>query len=175
MFDIGFSEMMVIAVVALLVLGPERLPRVARTIGHLLGRAQRYVNDVKSDINREMELSELKKVREEFETTARSVQDSVQTSARELEADWSRTTEPVSSPAAEPAEPPVAMLTGADAEASLLPQAEPTIHAPAAAPYRAVLSSTPVSAPPPSRPETGDQLLARLRAGDASAIAPDRG
>ena len=52
MFDIGFSELMVIGVVALLVIGPEKLPKVARTLGHLLGRAQRYVNDVKSDINR---------------------------------------------------------------------------------------------------------------------------
>ena len=59
MFDIGFSEMIVIAVIALIVLGPEKLPRVARTAGHLLGRMQRYVNDVKADINREMELDEL--------------------------------------------------------------------------------------------------------------------
>ena len=54
MFDIGFSEMMVIAVVALIVIGPERLPKVARTLGHLFGRMQRYVNDVKADICREM-------------------------------------------------------------------------------------------------------------------------
>ena len=52
---------MVIGIVALLVIGPEKLPKVARTLGHLLGRAQRYVNDVKSDINREMQLDELKK------------------------------------------------------------------------------------------------------------------
>ena len=61
MFDIGFSEMIVIAVIALIVLGPEKLPRVARTAGHLLGRMQRYVNDVKADINREIELDELRK------------------------------------------------------------------------------------------------------------------
>ena len=60
MFDIGFSELLVIALVALVVIGPERLPRVARTAGHLLGRLQRYVGDVKSDINREMQLDELK-------------------------------------------------------------------------------------------------------------------
>ena len=63
MFDIGFSELMVIALVALIVIGPERLPQVARTLGHLLGRLQRYVNDVKADIDREMELDELKKLR----------------------------------------------------------------------------------------------------------------
>ena len=60
MFDIGFSELMVIAVVALIVIGPERLPKVARTLGHLFGRMQRYVNDVKADISREMELDELR-------------------------------------------------------------------------------------------------------------------
>ena len=53
MFDVGLSEMMVIAVVALIVIGPERLPKVARTLGHLFGRMQRYVNDVKSDIRSE--------------------------------------------------------------------------------------------------------------------------
>jgi len=61
-FDVGFSELMVIAVVALIVIGPERLPRVARTAGHFLGRFQRYVAQVKSDIGREMELAELKKL-----------------------------------------------------------------------------------------------------------------
>jgi len=77
MFDIGFSELLVIAVVALLVVGPERLPRVARTAGHLFGRLQRYVNDVKSDIQRELELDELKKLRSQFEDAARSVEQSV--------------------------------------------------------------------------------------------------
>jgi len=77
MFDIGFYELLVIAVVALLVIGPERLPKVARTAGHLLGRLQRYVNDVKADIQREMELEELRKLRSQFEDAARSVQDSV--------------------------------------------------------------------------------------------------
>ena len=62
MFDIGFSEIVVIAVVALIVIGPERLPKTARTLGHLFGRLQRYVNDVKADINREMELDELRKL-----------------------------------------------------------------------------------------------------------------
>jgi sec-independent protein translocase protein TatB len=77
MFDIGFSELMVIGVVALLVIGPEKLPRVARAVGHLLGRAQRYVNDVKSDINREIQLDELKKLQAEVTESARSLEDSV--------------------------------------------------------------------------------------------------
>ena len=79
MFDIGFSELMVIAVVALVVIGPERLPRVARTAGHLMGRLQRYVNDVKADINREMELEELRKFKNEFEQAAQSVQTQINT------------------------------------------------------------------------------------------------
>ena len=77
MFDIGFSELLVIGVVALIVIGPERLPKVARTLGHLLGRAQRYVNDVKSDINREIQLDELKKLQTQVTESARSLEDSV--------------------------------------------------------------------------------------------------
>ncbi len=79
MFDIGFSEMIVIAIVALVVIGPERLPKVARTAGHMLGRLQRYVNDVKSDINREIQLEELKKLQSELQESARSVEQSLTT------------------------------------------------------------------------------------------------
>ena len=77
MFDVGFSELMLIAVVALVVIGPERLPAVARTLGHLFGRLQRYVNDVKADISREIELDELKKFKNQFEEAAQSVESSV--------------------------------------------------------------------------------------------------
>ena len=77
MFDIGFSELMVIAIVALIVIGPERLPKVARTLGHLFGRMQRYVNDVKADISREMELEELKKLQTTMQDAARSFEQSV--------------------------------------------------------------------------------------------------
>ena len=77
MFDIGFSELMVIGVVALIVIGPERLPKVARTLGHLLGRAQRYVHDVKSDINREIQLDELKKLQSQVTDSARELESSV--------------------------------------------------------------------------------------------------
>ena len=66
MFDIGFTELLLIGVVALIVIGPERLPKVARTAGHLFGRMQRYVSDVKSDISREIELDELKRAGQEF-------------------------------------------------------------------------------------------------------------
>lgn len=77
MFDIGFSEIMVIAVVALIVIGPERLPKVARTLGHLFGRMQRYVNDVKADISREMQFEELRKLQSEMEQAAQSIEQSV--------------------------------------------------------------------------------------------------
>lgn len=85
MFDIGFSELMVIAVVALVVIGPERLPRVARTAGHLFGRLQRYVTQVKSDISREMELAELGKMKSEFESAARTFQSEVESKASETQ------------------------------------------------------------------------------------------
>ena len=74
MFDVGFSELIVIAVVALVVIGPERLPKVARTAGHLLGRLQRYVNDVKADINREMQLDELRKLQADMQESARDLE-----------------------------------------------------------------------------------------------------
>lgn len=84
MFDIGFSEMIVIAIVALVVIGPERLPRVARTAGLLLGRLQRYVSDVKSDINREIQLDELKRLQSEIQESARSVEQSLTSGVQEV-------------------------------------------------------------------------------------------
>jgi sec-independent protein translocase protein TatB len=90
MFDIGFSELLVIAVVALIVIGPERLPKVARTLGHLFGRMQRYVNDVKADISREMELDELKKMQASVEDAARSFQSSVSQGVSEAESEMNR-------------------------------------------------------------------------------------
>jgi len=87
MFDIGFGEMMVCAIVALVVIGPEKLPRVARTLGHLFGRLQRYVAQVKTDIHREMEAADLGKVKTEFESAARSFQTEVEASARATESE----------------------------------------------------------------------------------------
>jgi sec-independent protein translocase protein TatB len=142
MFDIGFSEMLVVAVVALIVIGPERLPKVARTLGHMFGRMQRYVNDVKSDISREMELEELRKLQATVEDAARAIETSVthQISATETEltkvaADVSAAVElpaaevsPVSEPLAletaadEPVAQPVAVAASAPSEAA--PQLE---------------------------------------------------
>jgi sec-independent protein translocase protein TatB len=84
-FDIAFSEILVIAVVALVVIGPERLPKVARTLGHMFGRLQRYVNEVKADINREMELDELRKLQSEVQSAARDIESSMTNAAREVE------------------------------------------------------------------------------------------
>ncbi len=87
MFDIGFSELLVIGLVALIVIGPERLPRVARTIGHLVGRLQRYVADVKADINREVELEELHKMRESVQQAATDIETSVQSELSKTESE----------------------------------------------------------------------------------------
>lgn len=76
MFDIAFSELALIGVVALVVIGPERLPRVARAAGHLMGRAQRYVSNVKADINREMQLEDLKKMQAQLDESARQMMSS---------------------------------------------------------------------------------------------------
>jgi sec-independent protein translocase protein TatB len=86
MFDVGFSEIVVIAVVALIVIGPERLPKTARMLGHMLGRLQRYVNEVKADINREMELEELRKLKNEVKTAASEIEQSMHSAAKELDA-----------------------------------------------------------------------------------------
>ena len=95
MFDIGFSELMVIALVALIVIGPERLPRVARTLGHLAGRLQRYVADVKADINREVELDELRKMRDSMQQAASNFENSVQTELNKTETELNKSVEAV--------------------------------------------------------------------------------
>jgi sec-independent protein translocase protein TatB len=95
MFDIGFSELLVIGVVALIVIGPEKLPRMARTVGHLAGRLQRYVADVKADINREMELEELRKMRDSMQQAATEFESSVQTELNKTETDLNKAVEEV--------------------------------------------------------------------------------
>ena len=97
MLDLGISKMALIGAVALIVIGPEKLPRVARTVGTLLGKAQRYVADVKSEVNRSMELDELKKMKDTVENAARDVHNSIQTSASEFEKDWAEATDTASS------------------------------------------------------------------------------
>jgi len=127
MFDISLFEIAVIGVVALIVIGPERLPGVARTLGHLFGRMQRYVNDVKADIQREMELDELKKLRESVEESARSIEQSVNqelNSAEQVLRDLEKSANPVaelgtsaaaSGPTATPDPQPAVVSSAGDA------------------------------------------------------------
>ncbi len=84
MFDVSFSELMLIGVIALIVIGPERLPKVARTIGHLVGRAQRYVSDVKTDIQREVDLDDLNALKNQMDDAAKSVKLSLKDATGDL-------------------------------------------------------------------------------------------
>jgi len=115
MFDIGFSEIVVIAVVALVVLGPEKLPKTARTLGHLFGRLQRYVSDVKRDIQRELELDELRKLQQNVQSAAKEIETSmtaatrdVEQNVRDVEAALSATSDAAPPPAPAAATPAVA-------------------------------------------------------------------
>ncbi|MCB1908690.1 MAG: twin-arginine translocase subunit TatB [Rhodocyclaceae bacterium] len=92
MFDIGFSELMLIGLVALIVIGPERLPKVARTVGHVLGRVQRYVADVKSDIRREIQLDELKKLQTEMQDSARQFETTLREEVSEVKSSLDQST-----------------------------------------------------------------------------------
>jgi sec-independent protein translocase protein TatB len=97
MFDFSFAELGVIGAVALVVLGPERLPKVARTVGDWVGKAQRYVAQVKSDINREMDLAELKKLQEQARDAAQSVKSSVENAMSNVESEVRSTVDSASS------------------------------------------------------------------------------
>jgi sec-independent protein translocase protein TatB len=136
MFDIGFSELMVIGVVALVVIGPERLPRVARTMGVLFGRLQRYVTQVKADINREMELAELGKVKSEFENAARSVQSEIESKAAETEREFRAAAEGIdrSVSTAPATETPHAVPAAPEPPPAASPQLELGIEEPAPRP-----------------------------------------
>ena len=128
MFDVGFSELLVIAIVALVIIGPERLPKVARTAGHLLGRLQRYVSDVKSDINREMQLEELKKLQADMQDSARNIERSVSTEMQSAQLSLSQTAQSVSVEA-QPQQAPAVPLSAPAAVP--LPTAAPAVTPPA--------------------------------------------
>jgi sec-independent protein translocase protein TatB len=102
MIDLGVSKIALIGAVALIVIGPEKLPRLARTIGTMLGKAQRYVADVKQEVSRSMELDELKKMKETVEGAARDVESSIQTNASDFEKSWTEATGDSSSNASLP-------------------------------------------------------------------------
>ncbi len=89
MIDFGFDKIALIGAVALIVIGPEKLPRVARTMGHLLGKAQRYVADVKAEVNRSIELDELKKMKTQFEDAARNVEQTIHSEVNQAKSSFS--------------------------------------------------------------------------------------
>ena len=127
MLDLGLTKMAVIGAVSLVVLGPERLPHVARTAGALLGRAQRYINEVKDEVTREIEFDELQQVKNEFVSAAANIENAIHENLREQEADlriaWSggATTSP-----------------GTEEEAARLPS-----DVPEAAPWRGGITTVP--------------------------------
>lgn len=112
MFDVSLTELMVIGVVALIVIGPERLPRVARTAGILLGRLQRYVSDVKTDIRREMQLDELKKMQQQMTEQVRNIESSVTHDMREIESSVDSSIAPPEGVADTGAVPPLVPAVG---------------------------------------------------------------
>jgi sec-independent protein translocase protein TatB len=134
MFDFGFSELIVIGVVLLIVVGPERLPKVARTAGHLLGRVQRYVSDVKSDIQREMQLEELKKLQEQVKHQAQELESSVRSGMANVESEVGRTAGELRSMLPEGSATQAA--TGARTDAAAGPQAGATSGSQLLAPDR---------------------------------------
>lgn len=87
MIDLGLTKLMVIGVVALVVIGPEKLPKVARMAGSLFGRAQRYINEVKSEVSREIELDELHKMRKEMQEAVGSVEQTISQNVSQVEND----------------------------------------------------------------------------------------
>ena len=93
MLDIGVTKLAIIGGIALIVIGPEKLPSLAKTIGALLGRARRYVADVKAEVNRSMDLDELKKMKDTLESAARDVENSIQTTGSDFEKTWSEATD----------------------------------------------------------------------------------
>jgi len=106
MFDVGFSEIILIAIVTLIVVGPERLPKVARTLGLLFGRMQRYVSEVKSDINRELKLEELRKLEADMRESARNMEHTMTDEVNRTSQEFKQVAETVQA-AAEPVPPTV--------------------------------------------------------------------
>lgn len=92
MIDLGISKIALIGAVALVVIGPEKLPRVARTVGTLLGKAQRYISDVKAEVNKSIELDELKKMKDSMQEAAHDVENTIQTGVTDFEKDWAEAT-----------------------------------------------------------------------------------
>ncbi|MDQ7988421.1 MAG: Sec-independent protein translocase protein TatB [Candidatus Dactylopiibacterium sp.] len=168
MFDIGFSELLLIGIVALVVFGPEELPRVARTAGLLLGRLRRYVADVKSDISREIEASEMKSLVAEVQDSARSLQQTLNTQAAALQADFDALAKPLED-----------VRSGLEAEAASVRQSALEPELPAvpgdAGPALAEPPATTADAPPVlDAPEPAPALPQALPADFFAPPAPAR-
>jgi len=129
MFDIGFSEIVVIAVVALVVLGPEKLPKTARTLGHLFGRLQRYVNDVKNDIKREIDLDELRKLQQNVQSAAKEIETSMTSAAQGIETNVRAVEAELNAAGGAGVDPPAAQPAAAPAPSTSAP-ASPAPDAP---------------------------------------------
>jgi sec-independent protein translocase protein TatB len=187
MFDVGFSELIVIAIVALVVIGPERLPKVARTAGHLLGRLQRYVNDVKADVAREMQLDELKKLQSQMQDSVRNlestmksemaaVEKSVEETAQSARAALADATQSVNEAVA-PAATPLEMSSGLDAPTRIdggslaEPAAQPVTRLPAAADSAAAAARAKAPAFDAAAPQPAAQLPAAADSAAAAARA----
>src|SRR5574338_689169 len=173
MFDIGFSELIVIGLVALVVIGPERLPRVARTVGHLLGRLQRYVSDVKSDIQREMQLEDLKKLQQQVAESARELESSVRSQMSAVEADIGKT---AATAAAALAVGAAASSSPSEAETSEAgTHTDPALDAPRRqADSAAAETASAESAPVPEEPSPQLELGLDLPSTDTDGKATDK-
>lgn len=156
MFDIGFSELLVIGVVALIVLGPERLPKVARTAGHLFGRLQRYVADVKAEVKREMhneEIMQLQTTFQEAKEAMAGVEQSIKQEAAQTEHILKSIPEAASVSSLEFVEEPKAVeVTRAAPAAAPAPEAEPTPQLELPLP----LEEPPLHATEPAREQPGE-------------------
>lgn len=150
MFDVSFAELLAIGVVALLVIGPERLPRVARTAGLLIGRLQRYAGSVKADIHREIQLDELRRLQQDVQESARTMEQSVNEQLASVEGS-------VKQSLAE-AEAEAAMATSSTAAVSATPPAPADASIPSAAIVPAELNAhqeAPAAAGVAARPKAG--------------------
>ena len=135
MIDFGFDKLALIGAVALIVIGPEKLPKVARTVGHMLGKTQRYVADVKAEVNRSIELEELKKMKTQFETAARDVEQSVNQEVRQATDSMNSTWEGLGQDAGgsgtgSDSSPALGMETDADEAVNGLPEAQSILRTP---------------------------------------------
>lgn len=151
MFDFSFGELLIVMVVALVVIGPEQLPKVARTIGALAGRAQRYIAEVKSEVQREIQLEDMKNLQQSVTAEARALETSLragiasmeenaralQAQAGEAMAAFTVTDEAAAAPAPQSTETADAAPAATDAADEAAPQTEPAAPAPDAAPQEA--------------------------------------